>query len=100
MGKAMSAYLVFTRTVTKDQAEMDTYTANVRPTFEGHAATILAAYGAQQILEGPVHEGLVIVSFPDKDAALAWYDAPEYRKVREHRFSGADYQVTLVEGVN
>ncbi len=95
----MATYLVFTRIVTKDQSEMDTYSSKVGPTFKGHAGTPLAAYGAQHILEGPEHEGMVILSFPDKDAALGWYDSPSYREVREHRFSGADYQVTMVEGI-
>lgn len=95
----MATYLVFTRTVTKDQSEMDTYASKVGPTLAGHPITPLVAYGAQEVLEGPAHEGMVIVSFPDKAAALAWYDGPAYREVREHRFAGADYQVTLVEGV-
>ena len=69
-------------------------------TFKGHAVTPLVAYGAQQMLEGPAHEGMVVLAFPDKDAALGWYDSPAYREAREHRFSGADYQVTLVEGLS
>lgn len=78
---------------------MDIYASKVGVSFPGHAATPLAAYGAQQILEGPPHEGMVILSFPDGAAALGWYDSPVYREAREHRFSGADYQVTLVEGL-
>jgi len=95
----MATYLVFTRTVTKDQSEMDTYSSKVGPTFKGHTGKPLVAYGAQQILEGPAHEGMVILEFPDKAAAMAWYDSPGYREVREHRFRGADYQTTLVEGL-
>lgn len=95
----MTTYLVFTRTTTTDQSEMDVYSSKVGGTFKGHAATPLAAYGAQEVLEGPAHEGIVILSFPDKDAALGWYDSPGYREARAHRFKGADYQVTLVEGL-
>ncbi|TVV70948.1 DUF1330 domain-containing protein [Sphingomonas solaris] len=95
----MTTYLVFTRIVTKDQSQMDEYARTVGPTFKGHAATPLAAYGAQEILEGEPHEGMVILSFPDKAAAIGWYDGPGYREVREHRFKGADYQVTMVEGL-
>jgi len=95
----MAVFLVFSRIVTKDAAEMDTYSAMARRTFKGHPLTALAAYGAQQVLEGPEHEGMVILSFPDKEAALGWYNSPAYCEAREHRFRGADYQVTLVEGL-
>jgi uncharacterized protein (DUF1330 family) len=33
------------------------------------------------------------------EAAKAWYNGPAYREVREHRFKGATYHVTLVNGV-
>ncbi len=59
----------------------------------------MVAYGAQKSLEGSEPEGIVIVEFPDKASALAWYDGDAYRKVREHRFAGARYRATLVEGV-
>jgi uncharacterized protein (DUF1330 family) len=95
----MTIYLIFTRIATKDQSEMDIYSSMAGATFKGHAATPLVAYGKQEMLEGPAHEGMVILAFPDKDAALGWYDSPAYRMAREHRFKGADYQVTLVEGL-
>ena len=95
----MATFLVFTRTATKDPAEMEIYSGKAGASMKGHAATPLVAYGAQQVLEGPAHEGMVILSFPDKDAAMGWYDSPAYSEAREHRFRGADYQVTLVEGL-
>ena len=95
----MATYLVFTRTATTDQSEMDIYAGMARATFKGHAVTPLVAYGAQQMLEGPAHEGMVMLSFPDKEAAMGWYDSPAYQEAREHRFHGAEYQVTLVEGL-
>ncbi|MEY4159934.1 MAG: hypothetical protein RLZZ136_555 [Pseudomonadota bacterium] len=95
----MATYLVFTRTATTDQAELDTYSSTVAATFKGHPGTPLVAYGAHQVLEGAEHEGMVILSFPSKEAALGWYDSPGYTEVREHRFKGAAYQVTLVEGL-
>lgn len=95
----MAAFLVFTRTATKDPAEMATYSSMAGRTFKGHAVTPHVAYGAQEILEGEAHEGMVILSFPTADEAKAWYDSPAYKEAREYRFRGADYQVTLVEGV-
>ena len=95
----MSAYFVFIREKTLDPAEMKLYNESVRPTFAGHSLKILAAYGKQEVLEGPNAEGIVITEFPSVEAAKAWYDSPAYQEVHQHRFKGAKYQAILVEGV-
>ena len=68
--------------------------------MEGHAGTMLALFGRQEILEGPQVEGTVLIAFPSLDEAKAWYDSPAYRAAREHRFKGADYRVMIVEGLS
>ncbi len=95
----MSAYFVFTREKTLDQAEMDTYNQEVRATTAGHDIKFLAAYGPHEDLEGPPNEGTIILEFPSMEAAKAWYDSPAYREVRVHRLEGAIYRATLVQGV-
>jgi uncharacterized protein (DUF1330 family) len=94
----MSAYIVFTRESTKNAAELNAYSQQVGPTLAGHPVTVLAAYGRQEVLEGPEVEGVVILEFPTFAEAKAWYDSPAYRKVREHRFRGAEYRAVIVEG--
>lgn len=94
----MATYIVFTRERTRDASELATYSQNVGPTLAGHPVTVLAAYGRQEVLEGPEVEGVVILEFPSFDEAKAWYDSPAYREVREHRFRGADYRAVIVEG--
>jgi uncharacterized protein (DUF1330 family) len=94
----MATYIVFTRERTRDAAELETYSQQVGGALTGHPVTVLAAYGRQEVLEGPEVEGVVILEFPSFDEAKAWYDSPAYRKVREHRFRGADYRAVIVEG--
>lgn len=94
----MAAYIVFTRELTHDAAALATYSEQVGETLDGHPITVLAAYGRQEVLEGPEVEGVVILEFPSFDEAKAWYDSPAYREVREHRFRGADYRAVIVEG--
>jgi uncharacterized protein (DUF1330 family) len=94
----MSAYIVFFKESTHDQSEVDNYLANVGKSFEGHSAKILAAYGPQQVLEGPEPEGVVVIEFPTMDEARAWYDSPAYQAAAKHRFNGATFRVVLIEG--
>jgi uncharacterized protein (DUF1330 family) len=95
----MSAYGIFSRETTRDQSELDAYTPKASASMAGHAIKVLAAYGRQEVLEGPNAEGVVIVEFPTMEEARAWYDSPAYRDARQHRFRGADYRAIFVEGV-
>ncbi len=95
----MSTYMVFTRENMLDAQEMATYSKEVGASFAGHDFKILARYGPHEDLEGASTEGSVLLEFPSTEAAKAWYDSPAYREVREHRFKGAIYRVTLIEGV-
>ncbi len=95
----MATYLVFTRESTQDQGELDIYQSKVGKTFDGHPVKVLAAYGPQQVLEGEGPEGVVILEFPSKAEALAWYEGPAYQAAVQHRFKGARFRGVLVEGV-
>jgi uncharacterized protein (DUF1330 family) len=95
----MVAYIVFTRERTRDPGELDTYSQEVSASLTGHDVTTRAYYGRQEVLEGAAVEGVVILEFPTFDEAKAWYDGPAYRKVREHRYKGADYRAVIVQGV-
>ena len=52
-----------------------------------------------EVLKGDATEGVVIAEFPSIEAAKAWYDSPAYKAVREHRFKGAIYRDSFVQGV-
>lgn len=95
---ALPGFIVFVKDGTTDQEQLDRYRQVVGATFAGHDATVLAAYGAQEVLEGPAAEGVVLLRFPSTDAARAWYRSPAYQAAAQHRFRGATYRAILVEG--
>ena len=95
----MASNIIFARESTRDASELATCSRQVGDTSTGHPVTVLAAYGRQEVIEGPDVEGVVILEFPSFKAAKAWYDSPAYREVREHRFRGAGYRMVIVEGV-
>jgi uncharacterized protein (DUF1330 family) len=76
----MSAYLVFTKEKTLDPAEMAIYQQKVPGTFGSFQLKILAAYGAQEVLEGDPAEGVVIVEFPTAEEAKPGTTAPPIRR--------------------
>lgn len=97
-GLHMPVFVVFTKEEVLDQKELDTYSANVGSTFDGHPVTFRAAYGALDVLEGPDFEGAVVLEFPDMESARNWYRSPAYQEVAQHRFKGARYRGFIVRG--
>lgn len=93
----MPTYVIFTRESTTDQSSLDKYMENVRPTLDGHSVKVLSAYGSQQALEGQEPEGVVLLEFPSKSDALAWYHSPDYADVVKYRFQGARYRVVMAD---
>jgi len=95
----MSAYLIFAREKTFDEAELEIYWEKIRRTFEGHQVKVLVSYGRHEVLEGAPIEGVVVAEFPSFEAAKAWYESPEYQAIRHHRLKGAIYRGLIVQGV-
>ena len=96
----MSTYVVFTRTKTIDQKELEKYWTGIKATMEGHPIEVLVAYGKHEVLEGDPIEGIVIAKFPNAKTAKDWYYSEAYQSVAKHRKLGAIYQGLIVEGVS
>lgn len=96
----MSAYAIFIRERTRNAGELQTYAEMVTPLLGITEATVLAAYGPQEVFEGASPEGVVLVRFPTMKAARAFYDSAEYQSAVQHRFLGADYRSILIEGID
>ena len=94
----MPAYVIFIRERTLDQSELDIYAKLARPSLEGLPIKFLAAYGRQEVLEGPAPEGVAIAEFPSMEEAKQWYESPAYQAAAKHRFKGATYRGLIVEG--
>ena len=55
--------------------------------------------GAVEILEGAWPGHLVMIEFPDRAAARAWYHSPAYQAIVRLRTDNADGDCILVDGV-
>ena len=75
--------------------------------YVNDAPATVAAYGGRyhfrgadvQALEGSwEHDRMVVLEFPSKAAALAWYESDEYRPLRELRQASAEAVILLADG--
>ena len=73
-----------------------------RDTLRVTGGTYLVAGGAMEKLEGDgdLPSAVVVVSFPNKDAALAFHNDPEYAPLIALRQAGSDCDMLVVEGTD
>ncbi|MDP9376491.1 MAG: DUF1330 domain-containing protein [Actinomycetota bacterium] len=84
-----------------DPSKLEEYrrvNAELIPRFGGR---YLVRGGEHEVLEGDWSPGrLVIIEFPDRDAARNWYDSPEYAGLRAQRHKHAETNMVLVDGLD
>jgi uncharacterized protein (DUF1330 family) len=96
----MPVYMLFIREhPVRDQAELSTYSRMNRESPRDPNLKALVAYGAMEAVEGAAPDGMVLLEFPNAEAAKAWYNSPAYQAALPHRKNGADYRAFIVQGL-
>jgi uncharacterized protein (DUF1330 family) len=99
----MSAYVIAQLRI-HDRARYDRYAQAFLPTLKPFAGRLLAADEGPALLEGDgSKEGrldkLVLIAFPDADAARAWAASPAYQAIAPDRLAGSEAVVLLARGL-
>jgi uncharacterized protein (DUF1330 family) len=95
----VSAYLLVDCEVT-DPARYEDYKKLAPPAIAKYGGRYLVRGGATSSLEGDWRPNrIVILEFPDVDAARRFYESPEYRAARAVRAGAANMKMLLVEGI-
>ena len=94
----MPAYVLGDITVTDPERYRD-YTRHTESTLEPFGGRFVVRGGAHEVLEGDWAPGrLVVIEFPDADAARAWYGSERYREILPIRQEASTGSLVLVEG--
>lgn len=76
--------------------------------YKSMAPSSIAAYGGRYIVRGGTCEALegewvprrlVVLEFPTRERARAWWDSDEYREARSLRHRTASTNMVLIDGV-
>ena len=95
----MAAYVV-SRVNIRNREAMQRYMAEAPATVQAFGGRYLVRGNEVRALEGEwEHERMVVVEFPDQEAAQAWYDSDVYRPLRELRQANAETVILLANGV-
>ena len=95
----MKYYAVAEIAVT-DPSWVGDYVAHVTPLVERHGGRYLARTANVETLEGdrPTAPLFLIIEWPSREAAQAFYESDAYRPYRERRRAGARNEFVLVAG--
>jgi uncharacterized protein (DUF1330 family) len=95
----MSAYLIAHVEVT-NPTQYEQYKKWSSLAIEAHGAEICVRGGKVEVLEGDWHpQRIVVLKFPDVEAAKTFSSSPEYSKARASRQGAAVMQMIVVEGL-
>lgn len=95
----MPAYVIAAFTAAWDQDKLVQYREGNTDVVAAHGGRFVARGGEQELLEGDWDpKRLVIIEFPDMDAARAWYHSDVYAPLRELRRSASTANIVIVDG--
>ena len=94
----MKAYLIAVETV-HDESMFAEYRKHVIATLEAFGGRFVARGGKLTVLEGEwLHPRTVIIEFPSRDAAEAWYKSPDYQKIIGLRLKSTSGNLVILDG--
>ena len=92
----MAGYFVANYRIT-DQAGYEQYLAAVGPSLAAHGAERVILDRESDLLEGTAGHVTVVLRFPTKAAAKAWYDSPEYQAIVHLRTDSSEGVAVITE---
>ncbi len=96
----MAAYIIVQLEIT-DPETYDTYRAQVPATLEQFGGQFIVRGGGMEILEGDwPWPRMVILKFPDMDAAKVWHASPEYQGPKALRQAASKGNMIVVDGID
>ncbi|ASK88895.1 DUF1330 domain-containing protein [Sphingorhabdus sp. SMR4y] len=95
----MPAYMIVTANIKDRHAFISGYGAAAGALVERFGGKYVLRGPGAELLEGDFGDGasMVISEWPDKAAAKAFWDSPEYQEAKKLRANIAEVQVLLIE---
>lgn len=95
----MSAYIISDVTIREREA-FEAYRTRAAASIAAHGGRYLVRGGDVETMEGNWQPGpLIVVEFPDIEAARRWYRSDEYAAALEVRDAALSRNLILVEGI-
>ena len=83
-----------------DREGYSKYQAGFMEIFSQYDGKMLSVDEAPKLIEGewPISR-TVLIEFPSKESAMAWYESEAYQALAQHRFASSDGNIVLLKGL-
>ncbi|WP_415947560.1 DUF1330 domain-containing protein [Streptomyces sp. KLOTTS4A1] len=95
----MSAYAIARLRKASMHADIAEYIERLPATLEPYGGRFLIHFATHEVLEGSWDEDVVMIGFPGKDEARAWWDSAAYQEIAPLRRRHTEGDIILVGGV-
>ncbi|GIF69036.1 hypothetical protein Ais01nite_70710 [Asanoa ishikariensis] len=95
----MTAYALAHLKNPTTNADIVDYITRIQDTMDPFGGRFLAHGPKVEVYEGEWPGSVVLLEFPDADAARAWYASPAYREILPLRLAHIDGDTILFDGV-
>ena len=96
----MTCYIVALINI-HDREQYALYEAGFMEVFQKYQGTMLSVDEAPELVEGEWSwTRSVLISFPSKADAKAWYQSSEYQSIAQHRFAGSRSNIVFLNGMS
>lgn len=94
----MPAYVIADVDITDPERYSD-YIAHTPDSVARHGGRFIVRGGPFEVLEGDWQPGrLVVIEFPDRQAAVAWFRSPAYQELAAIRREASTARIVVAEG--
>jgi uncharacterized protein (DUF1330 family) len=76
------------------------YLQRIDATLEPFGGRFLVHGGKAEVLEGSWSGHLIVIEFPDRARAKAWYESPAYQEILRLRTDNSESDTFFVDGVS
>jgi uncharacterized protein (DUF1330 family) len=79
--------------------EVVEYIERIRDTLDPFGGRFIVHGPQVTVVEGEWHGTVVVIEFPDRDAAVRWYESPAYQAILPLRTNNIDGATLVFDGV-
>lgn len=95
----MTAYVIAHLQESQPHRDIADYMERIGGTFAAFGGRFLVHATAHDVMEGHWPGHVVMIQFPDSQAAHGWWSSPAYRAIAHLRSRHIDGNIIVVEGV-
>jgi uncharacterized protein (DUF1330 family) len=95
----MNAYAIAHLRTVRVGPDIVSYLEQIDATLEPFGGRFIVHGSPVDVREGEWPGDVIVIEFPDRERATAWYESPEYQAILPLRIDNAEGTAILVDGV-